>query len=131
MNKYLKKLKRGISLIEVVIAIFIITLITGTAITVISASAKNEQQNLRDTQVVLSTQTAIDCFNYANDFDEFLVVLSTIDNDYKNSQGTNVVTLEKQSYNLSITADFDQKVISISAKDKAGKSLSNVTYKKG
>ena len=131
MNKYLKKLKRGISLIEVVIAIFIITLITGTAITVISASAKNEQQNLRDTQVALSTQTAIDCFNYANDFDEFLVVLSTIDNDYKNSQGTNVVTLEKQSYNLSITADFDQKVISISAKDKAGKSLSNVTYKKG
>ena len=131
MNKYLKKLKRGISLIEVVIALFIITLITGTAITVISASAKNEQQNLRDTQVALSTQTAIDCFNYANDFDEFLVVLSTIDNDYKNSQGTNVVTLEKQSYNLSITADFDQKVISISAKDKAGKSLSNVTYKKG
>ena len=131
MNKYLKKLKRGISLIEVVIAIFIITLITGTAITVISASAKNEQQNLRDTQVALSTQTAIDCFNYANDFDEFLVVLSTIDNDYKNSQGTNVVTLEKQSYNLSITADFGQKVISISAKDKAGKSLSNVTYKKG
>ena len=131
MNKYLKKLKRGISLIEVVIAIFIITLITGTAITVISASAKNEQQNLRDTQVALSTQTAIDCFNYANDFDEFLVVLSTIDNNYKNSQGTNVVTLEKQSYNLSITADFDQKVISISAKDKAGKSLSNVTYKKG
>lgn len=131
MNKYLKKLKRGISLIEVVIAIFIITLITGTAITVISASAKNEQQNLRDTQVALSTQTAIDCFNYANDFDEFLVVLSIVDSDYKNSQGTNVVTLEKQSYNLSITADFDQKVISISAKDKAGKSLSNVTYKKG
>ena len=131
MNKYLKKLKRGISLIEVVIAIFIITLITGTAITVISASAKNEQKNLRDTQVVLSTQTAIDCFNYANDFNEFLVVLSTVDSDYKNAQGTNVVTLEKQGYNLSIVADFNQKVITISAKDKAGKSLSNVTYKKG
>ena len=131
MKRFSKKLKKGISLIEIVVSIFLIMLISGAAVTVISQSVKSDQKNIMNTQVALSTQTAIDCFNYANDFDELFSVLSIVDSEYKNVQGTNVITLSKQSYSVRIVADFEQKVITISAMDKEGKSLSNLTYKKG
>ena len=71
MKVFAKKSKRGISLIEVVVAVFIITLISAAATTLILTSAKNDQKNMRDTQIALVTKSAVDCFRYAEDMQEF------------------------------------------------------------
>ncbi len=131
MKSCSKKLKRGMSLVEIVVSMFIITLISATAISTITLSAKNDQKSIRDIEVALATQTTIDCFNYATDFDEFYNALVFVDEDYKKSQDDTTITLEKQAFILSVVADFNAKVITISAEDKGGKSLSNLSYQKG
>ena len=122
------KLKRGISLIEVVIAIFIITLISASAVSLIITANKNDQKNIRDTEIALATKTVVDCFNYADDYSEFLLTLKEVD-DYVESNGA--ITLTKQSYSLKIVAEFDQNKVTIKAFDNGEKELSEVIYNKG
>ncbi|MBE7081884.1 MAG: hypothetical protein E7372_04930 [Clostridiales bacterium] len=129
MKKLAKKLKRGISLVEVIVSIFIITLISASATTIILTSAKNEQVSLRDTQIALATETTIECFRFADDIDEFYSVLYLADNDFSKQDST--ITLNKEGFSLDIIADFTAKQIVITALDKKGQELSSVSYKKG
>ena len=131
MKRFSLNLKRGMSLVEIVVSIFIVMLISATAITLISTSVKSDQKNLRDTEIALATKSVVDCFNFANDYDEFYQVLyDSVDNDFaKNEQGE--ITLTKKRYVLIVTADFIQKEIMVEAFDKAGNSLSTISYKKG
>lgn len=129
MKKFSKKLKRGISLVEVIVSIFIITLISASATTIIMASAKNEQVSLRDTQIALVTETTIECFKFSQDVDEFYSVLYLADNDFSKQDST--ITLNKEGFSLTILADFSAKQIVITALDTKGQELSSISYKKG
>lgn len=130
MKRFSLRLKRGMSLVEIVVSIFIITLMSATAITLISTSIKSDQKNLRDTEIALATKSVIDCFNFANDFEEFYDVLCTLDDDYtKDEQGE--ISLSKKRFILVVTADFVQNEITVEAFDKAGNSLSTTSYNKG
>ena len=129
MKKLAKKLKRGISLVEVIVSIFIITLISASATTIILTSAKNEQVSLRDTQIAIATETTIECFRYAESLDEFYSVLYLADDDFSKQDST--ITLNKKSFTFTIMADFTAKQIVIKALDKKGQELSSVSYKKG
>ena len=129
MKKFVKKLKRGISLVEVIVSIFIITLISASATTIILTSAKNEQVSLIDTQIALATETTIECFRFAEDIDEFYSVLYLADNDFSKQDST--ITLNKEGFSLDIMADFTAKQIVITALDAKGQELTSVSYKKG
>ncbi len=129
MKKFSKKLKRGISLVEVIVSIFIITLISASATTIILTSAKNEQVSLRDTQIALATETTIECFRFAEDIDEFYSVLYLADDDFSKQDST--ITLNKEGFSLDIIADFTANQIVITALDTKGQELSSVSYKKG
>ncbi len=130
MNRFSLNLKRGMSLVEIVVSMFIIMLISATAITLISTSIKSDQKNLRDTEIALATKSVVDCFNFADDFNEFYDVLCVVDNAFaKNEQSE--ISLTKKRYVLVVTADFTQNEITVMAFDKAGNSLSTISYKKG
>lgn len=129
MKSFSKKLKRGISLIEVVIAVFIITLMSAAATTLILTSAKNDQKNIRYTQIALSTKATVDCFRYAEDIDDFYSALILTDDDYVKSN--DLITLDKGSFSLSITSDFLSNQITITILDGKGQELSVTEYKKG
>ncbi len=129
MKSIAKKLKRGISLIEVVVSIFIITLISASATTIILTSAKNDQVSLRDTQIALATETTIECFRFADDINELYSTLYLADDDFSMQDST--ITLNKESFSLDIMADFTAKQIVIKALDTKGQELSIVSYKKG
>ena len=129
MKKNINKLKRGISLIEVVITIFIITLISASAVSLIITATKNDQNNIRDTEIALATKTVVDCFNYATNFEEFSETLSLVDLVDDNDQDGNKITLSKQNYRLVI--DFTNANVTIKAFDNEGNELSKVIYNKG
>ncbi len=129
MKTITKTLKRGITLVEVIVSIFIITLISASATTIIMASAKNDQTSLRDTQIALATETTIECFRFAEDIDEFYSVLYLADNDFSKQDST--ITLNKEGFSLDIMADFTAKQIVITALDTKGQELTSISYKKG
>ena len=123
------KLKRGISLVEVIVSIFIITIISASAGSVIIYSAKNDQTNLRNTQIALLTKNTIDCFRFASDLEEFVSALEVVDDNYQVTSDT--ITLTKENFSLIIQYDFSQNVVWITALDNKGETISSNSYQKG
>ncbi len=126
MKNFTKKLKRGISLMEVIVAIFVITIISASATTVILSSSKNDQINLRNTQIALTSKTVIDCFRFADDFEEFCNTLKKVD-DFNTDNNT--ITLSKEAFSLTVEADFIERKVIITALDGKRQELSKVEYK--
>jgi len=128
MKDFVKKSKRGISLVEVIVAIVVITIISVSATTVILSSSKNDQTNLRTTQIALTSKSVVDCFRFADDLEEFCNTLKKVD-DFNTDNAT--ITLNKETFSLTIEADFTERKVTITALDNKGKELTKVQYSKG
>ncbi len=61
-----KKFKRGISLVEVVLAIVIITMVSIFATTLVVSSVQNESKNVRDNEIVTIAENAIECYRFCS-----------------------------------------------------------------
>ena len=112
MNKITPKLKRGISLMEVVIAMFIIMLITLASTSLVLSSIKQEKNFSRNADIVITAENTIECFNFTNDFDSLLALLQELD-DYEKVQD-NKIALIKETYCFEIVTDYSAKSIEIS-----------------
>lgn len=129
MKNFVKKLKRGISLVEVMVAIAVITIISVSATTVILSSSKNDQTNLRTTQIAITTKSVVDCFRFADDLGEMYETLCLTEQTYEKFNDT--ITLNKETFSLTIEADFNERKVTITALDGKGQELSKVQYSKG
>lgn len=119
--------KKGVSLIEVIVAIFIITLISATATTFIISANKIEERNLSGVEVAIISENAVECFRFCEDDSSFLALLQKTDS-FESKNG--VIVLEKPTYLVVIDADFTLSLISIQAIDNGGKQIYSISYGK-
>lgn len=71
--KILKKLlknRKGISMTEVVVAMAVVVLITGAAVSVLIASVKADAKYITKSVALEGCETAVECIRFADGFDE-------------------------------------------------------------
>ena len=122
-----RNFKRGVSMMEVVIAIFIISLVTAVSATLIVSAVKNEEQTLRTTQIAVICDNAIDCFNVASNDEEFISLLQKTDSFVKDEQS---FKLEKSNFTVLLFTDFSQDKLSILCTDNGGNTIYSNNYVK-
>lgn len=81
MKKLLKKLlrdRRGISMTEVIVAMALVTIVTGAAISVVMASIKFDAKYNNETTALSYCESVVDCVRFADDEIELKTALSSL-----------------------------------------------------
>ena len=116
MKKLLLKLKRGISIVEVVIAIAVISIISVSAVTVVTLSIQNKEKSIINHDIANVCQVVLDCYRFDS-------TLSNLESIYGSKTEIN-----RGKYILSIADNGD--TIILTANDLKGNKLYELEYVK-
>ena len=70
--------RRGFSLVEVVVALAIIVIVSGAAISLIVSHSRLEARTVQTVEAASIAENAIECFRYANDGAEFIALMNEV-----------------------------------------------------
>ena len=118
--------RRGISLVEVVVALTVITIISAAALSLVISSARVDANSLRSTQVMMAAENVLECYRFAESEEEFAALLEKT-GDYKGSDGVFVLT--EKSY--VITVHYTNTKLTFSATDGDGEEIYSYEFDKG
>lgn len=130
MKKYDRRLKRGFTLVEVVVALTVISIITGAALSLVLFSSKAETKNFRSLCVVNDAENAVECFRFATDADTMYQALRMADSAYTQAPEGHFV-LEGEGYTATVMADFNTNTLDFSASDRDGNIIYQISFTKG
>lgn len=118
--------RRGISLVEVVVALTVIAIISSAALSLVISSARVDANSLRSTQVMMAAENVLECYRFAENDGDFADLLQKT-GDYKGSDGVFVLT--EKSY--TITVNYTDTQLTFSATDSDGKEIYKYEFNKG
>lgn len=132
-RKHISNPRRGVSIVELAVALAIISIVSGSALSIMLASSKNESKMMREIEVTNQAENAIECFRYVVDgkpqdtVGELERLLNqTAGNLYQNSGNT--ISLKRSAYSITITVDFEANTLKFESKDKDEKEIYSIQY---
>lgn len=82
MRNIIKNTRKGITIMEMVIALTVITIISGAALSIILSSLKVESRSAQIVEVTNLVESSIECFQYSDNDNEYLDLLHKIDEKF-------------------------------------------------
>ena len=126
-----KNSKRGITLLETVIALSLLAIISVVSISVSVSSIKSEERNIQSTEIALICENAVECFRFSKSSDKLKESFKesfekTLKDGESLQEVENCYILQKTAY--SVTFLIDGNKITVTAKDKNGKEIYSLEY---
>lgn len=118
--------KRGFSIAEAVVALFLISIISASAILVITNSTQIEFQALQTMQISTDIENMVETFRFSSSQDEFENTLSNIYGDAYNLESD---TLIQKNYSIKFVI-YSETLINITVTNTAGNQTKSVSYEK-
>ena len=118
--------RRGISLVEVIVALAVITIISTAALSLVISSARVDANSLRSTRVMIAAENALECYRFSDSEDEFVALLRKT-GDYKKVDDAYVLT--EKAY--VITVNYTDTKLTFSATDGDGEEIYSYEFDKG
>ena len=125
-NKAKFSSRKGVSLVEVVVALTIISIISVAAFSLILSSMDLENNMMRDVEISAAADDALDCFIFANDEGDFSEVMCTY---LRYEKEDKKYRLDKGSYVIEVT--YNETQMDFKAKDENDNIIFEQTYRKG
>ena len=122
------KSKKGVSLIETVIAIAVLVILSAFVTTISVYSVGAEAKNARDMEIASESENVLECFEFSSDIDEMFSLLKKTDDEYVKSENT--ISLNKSNYGITIIVADDFSSISLNAVAKDGNVICQYEYEK-
>lgn len=126
INDNKNRSRRGISLVEVVVALTVITIISAAALSLVISSARVDANSLRSTQVMMAAENVLECYRFAESEEEFAALLEKT-GDYKKVDDAYVLT--EKAY--VITVHYTDTKLTFSATDGDGEEIYSYEFDKG
>lgn len=118
--------KRGFSIAEAVVALFLISIISASAILVITNSTQIEFQALQTMQISTDIENMVESFRFSSSQDEFENTLSNVYGDAYNLESD---TLTQKNYSIKFVI-YSETIINITVTNTAGNQTKSVSYEK-
>ncbi len=118
--------RKGVSIVEAVIALVIISIISASALSMMMMSVKVERNALTAMEVENSAEDAVDCFRFAKDDAAFLECLQ-MTGDFVEEDGNFI--MRSPAYTVTIRPGTNQ--FEYSAVGLNGEEICVFTYKRG
>ena len=127
--------RKGISMVEVVVALVVITIISLATLSVVFVSAKVEAKTFVAMEVRNSAENAVECFRFANgDIDVFIACLNKTGQQFNEaSNGSYISNAGRYIVTITLKKDENDKLVSFTyeAKDSAGADIYDFTFTNG
>ena len=124
--------RRGISLVETVVALTIITIISAATVGLTLSSVRTETKAWDETVIYSHAESSVECFRYAEGQGGLApmgTLLGRLDSGYV--QDGNTYVLEKSNYTITVTADLTANRLTFSALSSDGEVIYEFTYDRG
>ena len=121
--------RKGMSMVEVVIALVIISVISASALSMIMMSVNVEADAVRSVEVAESVDNAIDCFRFAETTDEFLEALKMTAPYEQDPENPDCFILKAGGFTATILVSGDQ--FEYTAVNVDSEVIYSFTYTKG
>lgn len=82
MRNIIKNTRKGITIMEMVIALTVIAIISGAALSIILSSIKVESRSAQIVEVTNLVESSIECFQYSENEEEYLKLLQILNKDF-------------------------------------------------
>ena len=82
MRNIIKNTRKGITIMEMVIALTVIAIISGAALSIILSSLKVESRSAQIVEVTNLVESSIECFQYSENEEEYLKLLQILNKDF-------------------------------------------------
>lgn len=129
--------RRGVTVVEAMIALTIIAIVSLSALSVTSSSRTIAASDAAYEQARYRAEAALECFKFADSQDEFNTALGGL-LEQEGGNGNYIHTTKAKVVTLTVTVDYpptdsDDKrpIFEAACKDKNGKELFRIEYKKG
>ena len=127
--------RRGFSIVEVVIAIVVIGIVTIASITLLSRSIAIERQNVRNAEIKIYSENAIECFRFAEDRNGFFSLIKQVgsfkdENDDGVLEENEKILLVKSDYTIAITLNIEYNNIIVATTDSGSTEIYRLEYSK-
>ena len=132
MKKFVCNPRKGFSIIEVVVALVIITLVSTVVMTIIRSSDTIERNTMSVMEATTITENVIECFRYADSKEEFDPLLEKFVESYEfgyNSDNLDRYVIYNGKYRITIVIDYVADEIEIDTVVD-GKEIYNCIYTK-
>lgn len=130
------KKKRGISLLEAVICLTVITLVSTAFVSIAMIFSKAEIQNTTHLQAISYSESIVECFRYCESNEDLENALTLLDGSFVKVESDEKDTdsasyrLEKAGYVINVTTSFAQNKLEIQVADNNGNEINRITYEK-
>ncbi len=130
------KKKRGISLLEAVICLTVITLVSTAFVSIAMIFSKAEIKNTTHLQAISYSESIVECFRYCESNDDMENALTLLDGSFvkveSDEKDTDIASyrLEKAGYVINVTTSFAQNKLEIQVADNNGNEINRITYEK-
>lgn len=119
MKKIIRNPRKGITLMELVIALSVIMIITIASISMLQTTIKIEVRAAAIIEANNSVETIVECFNFSENNEGFEGLVAKLhgSHTYNNVEGKHIIIIDRGSYKISIeyTDETDYSKIEISA----------------
>lgn len=123
--------RRGITLVEVVVALTIIVIVSGAAIALISSHTKLEARTVQAVEAANIAENAIECFRYAKDDEAFYSVFSKTCEPTPDNGTPTTYMVKKNGATVTVKPIYSENKIVINAVYSNGDSIfEEITYVK-
>lgn len=119
--------RRGISMVEVVVALVIISIVSASALSMIMMSIRVERKALTAMEVENAAEDAVDCFRFAQNNDQLFLEYLQKTGDFVEEDGNFV--MRSSAYTVTIRPGTNQ--FEYSAVNSDGEEICVFTYKRG
>lgn len=121
--------RKGMSMVEVVIALVIISIVSAAALSVILMSVDVEADAIRSVEIAESAENAIDCFRFAESPAEFLEALKNTASYIQNPENPDQFIWKTTGFTVTITVSGNQ--FAYTAVNSDSETIYSFTYTKG
>lgn len=128
------KRRRGITLLETVIALAVIMLVSSAGVSVAVIFSKAEAKNLAQAQAASYGESVVECFRYCENNAEMESSLALLDGEFyrvsARENGDHVYRLEKKSFVMTVISDLTHNKLEIQIVDNSGNEMNKMNYEK-
>ena len=134
--------RRGITLLETVIALTVILLVSGAGVSIAVIFSKAEAKTFTRTEALSYSESVVECFRYCENNDEleaalalldrgFIPVLSGEDNVFEDvADSAFIYKLEKDNYVITVISDYVQNKLEVQISYADGGEMNKLSYEK-
>lgn len=117
--------RKGVTIVEVVIALVIISIISASAVDMMLRAVRIESNFTTVTQVKQQAENVLDCFRFCDDADTFSQALQKLgDFTYQDS----AYRMEDNAVTITVKVTFSPKKLEYTAEDQDGEQIYSFTY---